>query len=141
MRQITTLLLFSALAFAYPNTTGAISTPPTAGPVPAAAASDDASAAPMTLREARAAARAARKDMTRAERKSMRKQLREAMRSSFAADTNTILLVILAILIPPLAMFLYEGTINTRFWLSLLLTLLGGFPGIIYTVYIIGTGR
>lgn len=41
-----------------------------------------------------------------------------------AGDVNTILLVILAIIIPPLAVFLYEGA-SGRFWIDLILALIG----------------
>ncbi|MEM1119998.1 MAG: YqaE/Pmp3 family membrane protein [Bacteroidota bacterium] len=50
------------------------------------------------------------------------------------------LLVILAILIPPLAMGLYDGITN-RFWISLLLTLLFYVPGLIYTLVVILGGK
>ncbi|MES2618593.1 MAG: YqaE/Pmp3 family membrane protein [Bacteroidota bacterium] len=44
------------------------------------------------------------------------------------SDVNLILLVILAILLPPLAVFLYFGELNIHFWISLILVLLwGGF--------------
>jgi uncharacterized membrane protein YqaE (UPF0057 family) len=52
-------------------------------------------------------------------------------------STNTLLLVILAILLPPLAVYLYEGEINSHFWICLILTLLGFLPGIIYALVII----
>jgi len=41
-----------------------------------------------------------------------------------AADVSTILLVILAIIIPPLAVFLFEG-VTKRFWIDLILALIG----------------
>ncbi|MDX1538730.1 YqaE/Pmp3 family membrane protein [Arsukibacterium sp.] len=47
-----------------------------------------------------------------------------------------ILRIILAILLPPLGVFLQVG-IGPQFWLNILLTLLGYFPGIIHAVYII----
>jgi len=53
------------------------------------------------------------------------------------SDTNTLLLVILAILLPPLAVFLHEGDINGKFWLSLLLTLCFWIPGVIYALIVI----
>lgn len=53
------------------------------------------------------------------------------------SDTNTLLLCILAILLPPLAVYLYEGEINNRFWISLLLSLLLWVPGIIYALIIV----
>lgn len=54
-----------------------------------------------------------------------------------AADTNTLLLVILAILLPPLAVYLHQGEINNKFWISLLLTLLLWLPGVIYALILI----
>ena len=48
---------------------------------------------------------------------------RESQRNP-ATDGMTILLVILAIIIPPLAVFLYEGA-SKRFWIDLILALLG----------------
>ncbi|MBK7885425.1 MAG: YqaE/Pmp3 family membrane protein [Chitinophagaceae bacterium] len=47
------------------------------------------------------------------------------------------LLVILAILLPPLAVYLHQGEINTKFWISLLLTLLFWLPGIIYALIVV----
>lgn len=53
------------------------------------------------------------------------------------SDTNTLLLVILAILLPPLAVYLHEKTINGKFWLDLLLSLIFWLPGIIYALIVI----
>jgi len=47
-----------------------------------------------------------------------------------------ILKIILAILLPPLGIFLQVG-LGGHFWLNILLTLLGYFPGVIHAVYII----
>jgi uncharacterized membrane protein YqaE (UPF0057 family) len=46
--------------------------------------------------------------------------------------------ILLAILLPPLGVFLQVG-IGLQFWLNVLLTLLGYVPGIIHAVYIIAT--
>ncbi|MBA2498147.1 MAG: YqaE/Pmp3 family membrane protein [Chitinophagaceae bacterium] len=54
-----------------------------------------------------------------------------------APSTNTLLLVILAILLPPLAVYLHQGEINSKFWIALLLTLLFWIPGIIYALVVI----
>ncbi len=53
------------------------------------------------------------------------------------ASTNTILLVILAIILPPLAVYLHEGEINSKFWIDLVLTLLFWIPGLIYALIVI----
>ncbi len=47
-----------------------------------------------------------------------------------------VLRVLIAILLPPLGVFLQVG-IGLQFWLNILLTLLGYIPGIIHAVYII----
>lgn len=44
--------------------------------------------------------------------------------------------LICAILLPPLGVFLQVG-LTGQFWLNILLTLLGYFPGIIHAVWII----
>ncbi|MBZ2190232.1 MAG: YqaE/Pmp3 family membrane protein [Alcanivorax sp.] len=48
-----------------------------------------------------------------------------------------IIRIIFAVLLPPLGVFLQVG-IGGAFWLNILLTLLGYFPGVIHAVYIIG---
>ena len=44
--------------------------------------------------------------------------------------------ILLAILLPPLGVFLQVG-IGLQFWVNVLLTLLGYIPGIIHAIYII----
>ena len=44
--------------------------------------------------------------------------------------------ILLAILLPPLGVFLQVG-IGLHFWLNILLTILGYVPGIIHAIYII----
>ena len=48
----------------------------------------------------------------------------------------SILRIIFAIILPPLGVFLTVG-IGGAFWLNILLTLLGGLPGIIHAVWVI----
>jgi uncharacterized membrane protein YqaE (UPF0057 family) len=49
-----------------------------------------------------------------------------------------LLRILLAILLPPLGVFLQVG-IGAHFWINILLTLLGYIPGIIHAVWIIAT--
>ena len=44
--------------------------------------------------------------------------------------------IIVAILLPPLGVFLQVG-IGPQFWINILLTLLGYIPGIVHAVWII----
>lgn len=48
----------------------------------------------------------------------------------------SLLRILIAIFIPPLAVFLTVG-IRGAFWLNILLTLLGYLPGIIHAVWVI----
>lgn len=74
----------------------------------------------------------------RALKKEQRKEARTAIRTAKAdGDVDFALLVVLAIILPPLAVYLHEGEIATRFWISLLLTLLFFLPGIIYALIIV----
>lgn len=84
------------------------------------------------------------KGLSKKEKKARYKNIKQAIKDYKAAkkagqetDTNTLLLVILAILLPPLAVYLYEKEINNRFWISLLLTLLFWLPGVIYALVLI----
>ncbi len=88
------------------------------------------------------------KSLSKQERKERIKEVKKAVKD-FKADkkagsepsTNTLLLVILAILLPPLAVYLHEGKINSKFWLDLILTLLFYIPGLIYAlIVILGNG-
>jgi uncharacterized membrane protein YqaE (UPF0057 family) len=86
---------------------------------------------------------AAFKSLSKKERKTRiadAKELMKTYKAEKAADdasTNTLLLAILAILLPPLAVYLHEGAINAKFWISLLLTLIFWLPGVIYALIVI----
>lgn len=49
-----------------------------------------------------------------------------------------VLRIVLSILIPPLGVFLQVG-LGGQFWLNVLLTILGYFPGLAHAIYIIVT--
>ncbi|KAK4578914.1 hypothetical protein RGQ29_028829 [Quercus rubra] len=50
--------------------------------------------------------------------------------------SETFIEVILAILLPPVGVFLRYGC-EVEFWIDLLLTILGYIPGIIYALYVL----
>ncbi len=84
------------------------------------------------------------RNLSRSERKERIKEvkavLKEYKKQQKAGDdpsTNQLLMVILCILLPPLAVYLHEGEINTKFWISVLLTLLFWLPGIIYALVVV----
>jgi uncharacterized membrane protein YqaE (UPF0057 family) len=47
-----------------------------------------------------------------------------------------VLRILIAILLPPLGVFLQVG-IGLHFWINILLTILGYIPGIIHAIYVI----
>ncbi|ALS31718.1 MULTISPECIES: YqaE/Pmp3 family membrane protein [Pseudoalteromonas] len=47
-----------------------------------------------------------------------------------------IIRIIFSILLPPLGVFLQVG-LGLHFWINILLTLFGYFPGVIHAIYII----
>lgn len=72
------------------------------------------------------------KNLPRKERNEKLKKARKELKAFKAAkkagvetDTNTILLAILALLLPPLAVYLHQGETNNKFWITTLLFALG----------------
>jgi uncharacterized membrane protein YqaE (UPF0057 family) len=51
-----------------------------------------------------------------------------------------LLKIILAIFLPPVAAFLQVG-LGVHFWLNILLTLLGGLPGMIHALWLVVTKK
>jgi uncharacterized membrane protein YqaE (UPF0057 family) len=47
-----------------------------------------------------------------------------------------LLRIIIAILLPPLGVFLQVG-IGKHFWINILLTILGSIPGIVHAIWVI----
>lgn len=64
------------------------------------------------------------------------KRLKKENKSDDTAQIELLLLVLLAILLPPVAVYLKRG-VTTPFWLSILFTLLFWLPGIIYALLIV----
>lgn len=69
--------------------------------------------------------------------KSIYKQYKADKKSGKEPDSNTLLMAILCVLLPPLAVYLHENDFNGKFWLSLLLTLIFWLPGVIYALLVI----
>lgn len=89
---------------------------------------------------------------SRAERRAFRKQLKaelkEQKKAGSGPDAELIVLIILGLLLPPLAMYLYDREASGRFWISLGLLLLSiplwgrlgalaALGSVVYTLYII----
>jgi uncharacterized membrane protein YqaE (UPF0057 family) len=68
----------------------------------------------------------------------IREKLKEAKKNGSSVDP--VILIILAILLPPLAVYLVDD-ISTPFWIDIILTLLFFLPGIIYALYRVLTSQ
>lgn len=51
-----------------------------------------------------------------------------------------IIKILLAIFLPPVAAFLQVG-IGVHFWLNILLTILGGLPGMVHALWLVVTDK
>jgi uncharacterized membrane protein YqaE (UPF0057 family) len=58
------------------------------------------------------------------------------MNTTTSEDDMDVIRIVVAILLPPLGVFLQVG-LGAHFWLNVLLTLLGYIPGIIHAVWTI----
>ncbi len=83
-------------------------------------------------------------DLSRKEKKERIKEIKKEIRkykaekkAGMEPSTNTLLLVILSFLLPPLAVYLHQGEANNKFWLSVVLTLLFWVPGVIYSLIVV----
>jgi uncharacterized membrane protein YqaE (UPF0057 family) len=65
------------------------------------------------------------------------KAFKQKKRAGEEADVSTLLLTLIALILPPLAVYLHQGEINSKFWISLLLTLLIWVPGVVYALLVI----
>ena len=108
-------------------TTEAVSTTPSLASAPNMAEA---------LKEFKSLSRHDRKERIKAAKEEL-KRFKQEKKAGNEPSTNTLLLVILAILLPPLAVYLHEGAINGKFWLSLVLTLLFWIPGVIYALIVV----
>ena len=48
--------------------------------------------------------------------------------------------IILAIFLPPIAAYLQVG-LSTHFWINIVLTLIGFFPGVVHALWLVVTKR
>jgi uncharacterized membrane protein YqaE (UPF0057 family) len=97
---------------------------------------------PTTLKEAMKQFKSLSKSEKKSRLKEVKKQLKQLKADKKAgkvnkAETELALLIILAILLPPLAVYLHQGEINSKFWIALILTLLFWLPGVIYALIVV----
>ena len=101
---------------------------------------ENASPSTMTVKEAMSSLKNLSLKEKRGKLKDVKKELKEykkLKKSGAEPSTNTLLLVIISIILPPLAVYLHQGEVNNKFWISLLLTLLFWIPGVIYSLLVV----
>ncbi|HMO33878.1 MAG TPA: YqaE/Pmp3 family membrane protein [Lacibacter sp.] len=123
MKKLILLSVFAAATFLQPSFAAYV--------IPQPASELPATAVQQSLEEFRHLSRKEKKGRIAAAKKEMKQMRRQG------SDERTILLVILAILLPPLAVYLHQEAINTKFWISLILTLLFWVPGVIYSLLVV----
>ena len=77
-----------------------------------------------------------RKERVKAVKKEW-KTFKKENKENKSKKIDQIVLIILAILLPPLAVYLHQGEVNGKFWLSLLLWFLFILPGVIYALLVV----
>ena len=89
------------------------------------------------LKEFSSLSKAERKVRIKEAKQTLKQYKKDKKNKKGEGSTNTLLLVIVTILLPPLGVFLHEGEINSKFWIDLLLTLLFYLPGLIYGLIVV----
>lgn len=89
------------------------------------------------LKEFNSLSKAERKVRIKEAKQTLKQYKKDKKNKKGEGSTNTLLLVIVTILLPPLGVFLHEGEINSKFWIDLLLTLLLYIPGLIYGLIVV----
>jgi len=84
------------------------------------------------------------KSLSRQEKKQRIKDVKKELKvfkkekkANKSANVEMWLLIVLAILLPPLAVYLHQGEINGKFWLSILLWFCFILPGVIYALLVV----
>ncbi len=90
------------------------------------------------------AAMAEFKSLPKKERKERIKEAKKAWKTykkenkgNLSAKVEQVALIILAIFLPPLAVYLHQEEVNGKFWLSLILWFLFILPGVIYALLVV----
>lgn len=95
---------------------------------------------PATVKAALAEFKSLSKQERKQRIKDVKKELKvfkKEKRANRSANVEMWLLIVLAILLPPLAVYLHQGEINGKFWLSILLWFLFIIPGVIYALLVV----
>lgn len=135
MQHIVTRLLTLCLALTLllPQSVGA-SLP--VSPTPVSGTPDEATVK-AALKDFSSLSKKEKKSRVKEANKALKKLKAQQKAAAEPLVTSQLLLVIITILLPPLGVYLHQGEINNRFWISLLLTLLFYVPGLIYSLIVV----
>src|SRR6188474_1954507 len=95
---------------------------------------------PATVKAAMAEFKSLSKQERKQRIKDVKKELKVFKKEKKANKSDNVemwVLIVLAILLPPLAVYLHQGEINGKFWLSILFWFLFIIPGIIYALLVV----
>jgi uncharacterized membrane protein YqaE (UPF0057 family) len=95
---------------------------------------------PATVKAALAEFKSLSKQEKKQRIKDVKKELKvfkKEKKANKSANVEMWVLIVLAILLPPLAVYLHQGEINGKFWLSILFWFLFIIPGIIYALLVV----
>jgi len=136
MRKIIIILILLTTASSVTNHSSAALVMPSSS-VPAAPTNEpDPSTVKSAISEFRNLSKRERKGRIRNAKKEI-KAYKAARKAGRVSEVDTWVLVLLAILLPPLAVYLHQGEINSKFWISIILTLLFWIPGVIFAFLVI----
>lgn len=134
MKKMMTRCLIYLLCLSLPATSVYASLP--ALPSDKGAATTENSKVNDALAEFRSLKKSEKKARVKEARKAI-KQFKADKKAGKASDDETVLLVILSILLPPLAVYLKEDAITSHFWIDLILTLIFWIPGVIFALLVV----
>ena len=119
------LLLTSALIISTASVSHSLAAVlPSYASTPAPSTEPDPAAIKAALNEFKALSKKEKKSRIKEARKAI-KDFKKQKRKGMDPSTDTLLLVIIALLIPPLAVYLHEGETNNKFWITTLLFVIG----------------
>lgn len=119
------LVLVSALIICSGSFTPSIaSVLPSSTPAPVPTAKPDPAAIKAALNEFKSLSKKEKKSRLKEARKAI-KEFKKEKRQGMDPSTDTLLLVIIALFIPPLAVYLHQGETNNKFWITTLLFVIG----------------
>lgn len=121
MRKGILLFVAALLIFSFHSSHAAVVP---SSPVAVPVTEPDPAVVRAALNEFKALSKKEKRAKFREARKAIREFKKEKRKGS-DPSTDTLLLVIIAILIPPLAVYLHQGETNNKFWITTLLFVIG----------------